>query len=82
MQKEMLESQAQTLADRFGDSEGLGFYCMAILKLGFSRCYELASLTLQMTQEGRVNTSAARYFNGCVMKEIREKGEKRYEKEI
>jgi hypothetical protein len=74
MQKEILESQAQTLADRFSDSKGLGFYCMAILKLGFSRCYELASLSLELAREGRIRTSAARYFNGCVMKEIKERG--------
>lgn len=74
MEREILESQAKSLADRFGDSQGLGFYCMAILKLGFSRCYELASLSLQLAREGKVRTSAARYFNGCVMKEIRERG--------
>jgi hypothetical protein len=74
MEKEVLESQAQTLADRFRDTQGLGFYCMAILKLGFSRCYELASLSLELARDGRVRTSAARYFNGCVMKEIKERG--------
>ncbi len=74
MQKEELESQAYILAEKFSDTKGLGFYCMAILKLGFARCYELASLSLQLAREGKVRTSAARYFNGCVMKELRERG--------
>lgn len=73
MEREILESQARSLANRFGDTNGLGFYCMAILKLGFPRCYELASLSLQTAHEGKVRTSAVRYFNGCVMKEIEKK---------
>ena len=68
-----LEVEARIIAERLSDLKGLGFYCNAVSELGFQRCYELASLSLVAAREGKVYTTAARYFNGCVK---RERGEK------
>lgn len=68
---EKLKAQARVILKRLGDSEGsFFFHVMAVNKLGFDRCYELASHALLMYREGRIRTTAPRYYNGCVMKEI------------
>lgn len=65
-------AEALVIAERLGDPKGLLFYCFAVRKLGSDRCFRLCSVALEAARNGYVKTSAARYFNGCVKKEIRE----------
>lgn len=67
-----LYQQAKLIAERLNDLKGIWFHYKAIKVLGFQQCYELASLALQQYREGKVRTSPARYYNGCVVREIRE----------
>lgn len=68
--RERLLGQAQTIADRLNDRNAIWFHYKAVKLLGFNKCYELSSKTLIDKREGRIRTTPARYYNGCVMKEI------------
>lgn len=74
MTREEIVANAQVILQRLNDyPNSLWFHYKAIKILGFQRCYELASLALQQHREGKVRTSPARYYNGCVVREIRER---------
>lgn len=62
-------AQAQIIAERLNDMNAIWFHYKYVKKLGFNRCYELASKVLLDKREGRIRTSVARYYNGCVIKE-------------
>ncbi len=70
--REEIKAHAQIIAERLNDLDGFWFYYKYIKILGFQRCYELASLSIQEFREGRIRTSPARYFNGCVRRELKE----------
>ena len=77
MAKEIIVAQAQTIADRLNDPNGLWFYYKAVRVLGFQTCYELTSHALDMSRRGKLRETPGAYFNGCVMQEI-EKRELRW----
>jgi len=65
------EIKAHLLMDRLSDHKSaLGFHYNAIKLLGFQRCYELASIALEAYKSGKVRTTLARYYNGCIKKEL------------
>lgn len=70
----ILLSQAEIIAERLNDEKAIWFHYKAIKILGFQKCYELSSLTLAECREGKVKTSSAKYYNGCVMREIKTLG--------
>lgn len=63
-------AQSEELAKRLGDLDGIRFYAMAIRRLGYGYCYELASEVIVRAREGKIRTTQARYFNRSVMNEI------------
>lgn len=73
---EIIKAQAEFIAERLNDRKAIKFHYYAIKKVGFNKCYELSSLALQVFREGIVKTTAARYFNGCIKKEIQKKHNK------
>lgn len=77
MTKVEILAQAEVIAARLTDLKAIWFHYMAVNRLGFQRCYELSSLALQAKREGRIRSSVAQFYNGCVMKEIREQKQKK-----
>lgn len=73
MAEEVIVAQAQTIAEKLNDPDGMWFYYKAIRILGFDICYQLCSLTLDKYRRGEIKTSPGAYYNGCVTKEIRER---------
>ncbi len=73
MDKDTLLAQAEAIAGRLNDLNGIWFHYKAINKLGFHICYQLCSLALDKFRRGEVKTSPARYYNGCITREIRER---------
>ena len=71
MAEEILVAQAQTIAEKLNDPDGIWFYYKAIKILGFDTCYQLCSLTLDKHRRGEIKTTPGAYYNGCVAKEIR-----------
>ncbi len=68
------KAKARIILNRLNDSDSsFFFYLMAVRKLGFDKCYELASQAILAFRDGHIRTSLVRYYNGCVMKEINEK---------
>jgi len=69
--------------DKLNDHpDSIWFHYKAIKLLGFQTCYELSSLALQEDRDGRVKSTVARYYNGCVMKELEERGFRTNEKTL
>ena len=66
---EIIKSQALIIAEKLHDLNGFWFHYKKIKTIGFQKCFELCSLSLQLAREGRIKTTAARYYNGCVQKE-------------
>lgn len=62
--------------------DSIWFHYKAVKLLGFQTCYELSSLALQVDRDGGVKTTPARYYNGCIMKELRERGLKTNEETL
>jgi len=75
MNEELL-AQAQIIAEKLNDLNGLRFHKWAVWKLGFDTCYQLCSLTLDKFRRGEINISPGAYYNGCITREIRERGER------
>lgn len=67
--KKDLMLQAEVIAKRLNDEKAIWFHYKAIKNLGFQKCYELSSLTLAEYREGKVRTTPAKYYNGCVVRE-------------
>ena len=73
MTDERILTEARIIAERLSDLESIRFHYKAVLRLGFDTCYELSSMVLQADRDGRIKTTPARYYNGCVMKELDER---------
>ena len=73
MSRDKRLAEAKIIAERLSDNNAIWFHFMAINRLGFDKCYELASIALLARREGRINVTPARYYNGCVTKELRER---------
>jgi hypothetical protein len=74
MTEEEMISKAQIISTRLNDPDGFWFYYKAVKLLGFQICSELVSLTMEMHRLGKLKRSQARYFNGCVLRESKERG--------
>lgn len=66
---ETIKSQALIIAEKLHDLNGFWFHYKKIKTLGFQKCFELSSLALLIAREGRIRTTAARFYNGCIQKE-------------
>lgn len=72
MNRQQLLSEAKIILQRLNDHpNSIWFHFKAIKMLGFQKCYELASLALDEYRVGNIRTTPARYYNGCVMREIK-----------
>lgn len=75
MTRKELEAKARIIQERLNDNpNSVGFHCKAIKVLGFQRCYELCSITLEIYRDGDIRTTPARYYNGCVLGEAESEG--------
>lgn len=74
MDREILLEQAKTIADKLDDQNAVWFHYKSVKTLGFDKCYELCSLALEKATYGNLRTSPARYYNGCVMGEVKKQG--------
>lgn len=82
LNREKRLAEAEIIAQRLNDADAFWFHFMAVNRLGFDKCYELCSLALLAYKEGRTRGSAAKYYNGCIMKELKERGLKTNEKAV
>lgn len=78
MTEDEIKFNAQAIARMLHDDANYWFHFKWIQILGFDKCYQLASLAVMLSHENKIFTSPAKFYNGCVHKELL-KGVKNYE---